>query len=88
MVSATIPLTNAFLNEIETGALKSLQPEDVTDHCKRSFAYRLTTMADQEIDKKGVPSLVVSLVGAKVQLPKSTSELPVWEEMISYGDLA
>lgn len=88
MVSATIPLTKALQENIETDALRSLQPEDVIDLVKRSFAYRLTTMDNQEIDKKDIPSLVVSLVGAKVQLPRSASELPVWGEMISYGDLA
>jgi tyrosinase len=87
-VSAAIPLTTALQDNIVKGALKSLDPADVTDFLGKNFQYRLTTMDDKEVGNDQVPSLTISLVSAPVQLPGSVDELPVWGNTTSWADIS
>ena len=87
IVSATIPLTSALLDNIAKGSLKSLDPADVTEFLGKNFQYRLTTLDDVEVGNDKIPSLTISLVGAPVQMPANPNELPVWGDMVSYVDI-
>jgi tyrosinase len=87
-VSATLPLTEPLLGHISNGTLKSLQPKDVMEFLNSNFEYRLTNMQRREIGKDQVPSLSISLVGAKLENPRASSGLPVWGEMVSYTEFS
>lgn len=87
-VSATIPLTSSLVDQISRGLLRSLEPEEVLEFIHNTLDFRLSTIQNQEILENQVPSLTISLAGAKVTLPKALTDSPIWDEMQDYGNIS
>jgi tyrosinase len=85
-ISATLPLTDSLLDKISNSTFKSLLPKNVMEFLNSNIDYRLTNILGKEINRSEVSSLSVSLVAAKVQMPRSSIDLPVWGEMVSYAE--
>lgn len=88
MVTATIPLTSALMDNISKGKLASLDPSDVEGFLSNNLQYRMALMDDTEVSNGDVPSLKISIVSAEVTLPQSVSEMPVWGNMIGHMDVS
>ena len=88
MVSGTIPLTHALINDIGAGHLKSLDPKDVNPYLAQNLKYRVTLSDDTAIGNEDVPSLKISVVSVDVQIPASTTELPIWGNIKGHMDVS
>jgi len=88
MVTATIPLTSALMDNISESKLESLDPSDVEGFLTDNLQYRMTLMDDTEVGNGDVPSLKISIVSAEVALPLSVEEMPVWGDMIGHMDVS
>jgi tyrosinase len=88
MVSGTIPLTHALINDIGAGHLKSLDPKDVNPYLAQNLKYRVTLSDDTAIGNGDVPSLKISVVSVDVQIPASTTELPIWGNIKGHMDVS
>ncbi|AEO70659.1 uncharacterized protein THITE_2056637 [Thermothielavioides terrestris NRRL 8126] len=87
MVSGTVPLTSALLQDIAVeGQLASLRPEDVVPHLRRQLAWRVTLFDGEERNVEQVPGLKVSVASTEVTigedgLPNYSGEYRVWPEV-------
>lgn len=88
LVTGTIPLTSALLDDITQGLLKSLKDEDVEPYLKSNLHYRITLLDDTEIPNSAVQSLKITVVSATVQQATEDHELPKWGPMIQHMELA
>lgn len=88
LVTATIPLNSALMDNVADGKLGSLQPADVEPFLMSNFKYRITRLNDQEVGNGDVPSLKISIVSANVTIPVDDYELPKWGEMKSHMDIS
>ncbi|APA08416.1 hypothetical protein SS1G_13364 [Sclerotinia sclerotiorum 1980 UF-70] len=88
LVTGTMPLTSALLDDISQGLLKSLNEEDVKPYLKKNLHYRVTLLDDTEIDNSAVPSLTITVVSATVQQSTVDHELPKWGPMNSHIELS
>ncbi|KAF7875362.1 hypothetical protein EAF04_002534 [Stromatinia cepivora] len=88
LVTGTIPLTSALLDDISQGLLKSLKDEDVEPYLEKNLHYRVTLLDDTEIDNSAVPSLTITVVSATVQQSTVDHELPKWGPMVSHMELS
>lgn len=88
MVAATIPLTDSLLKNIASGALKSVDTNDVTKFLATNLKYRITLSNDTAVRNEDVPSLKVSIVSVNVETPDSDSELPVWRDVRRHIDMS
>ncbi|ESZ91618.1 hypothetical protein SBOR_7980 [Sclerotinia borealis F-4128] len=88
LVTGTIPLTSALLDDISQGLLSSLNHEDVEPYLKKNLKYRITLLDDTEIENSAVPSLIITVVSAVVQKSTVDHELPKWGPMISHMELS
>ncbi|CAD6439069.1 1e1b8ba9-904a-47e5-873c-05ef1d1af1bd [Sclerotinia trifoliorum] len=88
LVTGTIPLTSALLDDISQGLLHSLNDEDVEPYLKKNLHYRITLLDDTEIENSAVPSLTITVVSATVQQSTVDHELPKWGPMISHMELS
>lgn len=88
MVSGTIPLTHAIMNQIAAGNLNSLDPEDVDSYLAQNLKYRVTLPDNTAVSNADVPSLKISIVSVDVQTPVSPAELPVWGEIRGHMDVS
>ncbi|TGO50344.1 hypothetical protein BOTNAR_0396g00080 [Botryotinia narcissicola] len=87
LVTGTIPLTSALLDDISEGHLRSLDDVDVEPYLRKNLQYRITLLNDTEIDNSAVPSLKLSVVSSSVQQSTADHELPKWGSMISRLEL-
>ncbi|KAF7957392.1 hypothetical protein EAE96_002977 [Botrytis aclada] len=87
LVTGTIPLTSALLDDISDGPLRSLNDVDVEPYLRKNLQYRITLLNDTEIDNSAVPSLKLSVVSSSVQQSTADHELPKWGSMISRLEL-
>ncbi|KAK6610608.1 hypothetical protein H4I96_02206 [Botrytis cinerea] len=87
LVTGTIPLTSALLDDISEGHLRSLNDVDVEPYLRKNLQYRITLLNDTEIDNSAVPSLKLSVVSSSVQQSTVDHELPKWGSMISRLEL-
>ncbi|KAF5875638.1 putative tyrosinase protein [Botrytis fragariae] len=87
LVTGTIPLTSALLEDISEGHLRSLNDVDVEPYLRKNLQYRITLLNDTEIDNSAVPSLKLSVVSSSVQQSTADHELPKWGSMISRLEL-
>ncbi len=86
MVSGTVPLTSALLQDIAEGEVSSLEPAQVVEHLKKNLAWKVTLFNGDERDVTEVPGLKVSVASTKVTigndgLPRYSGEYTVWPEI-------
>jgi tyrosinase len=86
MVSGTVPLTSALLQDIVEGEVASLKPEDVVPHLKEKLAWRVALFDGEERAVEGVPGLKVSVASTEVVigedgLPDYSGVYRVWPEI-------
>jgi tyrosinase len=87
LVTGTIPLTSALLDNISTGLLPSLKEADVEPYLKENLKYRITLIDDTEIRNSELSSLSISVVSATVQQSSEDHELPKWGPMVLHMNL-
>lgn len=87
MVSGTVPLTSALLQDIVEGhgGLAGLRPEEVVPHLQARLKWKATLFDGTEKDVEEVPGLKVSVVSTEVRigedgLPVYSGEYTVWPE--------
>jgi tyrosinase len=88
LVTATIPLNSALLDEVHHGKLPSMQPRDVEPFLMQHLKYRITRTNDEEVGNGRCPSLKINIVSANVTMPADGSELPKWGKMIGHMDVS
>jgi tyrosinase len=86
MVSGTVPLTSALLQDIIEGEVASLEAEHVVPHLKEKLAWKVTMFDGEERNLLEVPGLRVSVASTKVTigedgLPDYSGEYTVWPEI-------
>ena len=86
MVSGTVPLTSALLQDIVEGEVASLDPAVVVPHLKEKLKWKVTLFSGEERDAAEVPGLKVSVASTKVTigedgLPQYSHEYTVWPEI-------
>ncbi|KAJ4297390.1 hypothetical protein N0V88_004310 [Collariella sp. IMI 366227] len=86
MVSGTVPLTSALLQDIMEGEVASLKAEDVVPHLKEKLTWKVTLFDGEERDVAQVPGLKVSVASTEVTigedgLPDYTGVYRVWPEI-------
>lgn len=77
MVSGTVPLTSALLQDIAEGELASLQPEDVVPHLRAQLRWKVTMFDGEERDVEAVPGLRVSVTSTEVTIGEEDG-LPIY----------
>ncbi|KAK3938775.1 hypothetical protein QBC46DRAFT_389579 [Diplogelasinospora grovesii] len=68
MISGTVPLTSALLQDIQEGQLQSLKPEDVVPHLRDNLKWRVTLFTGEERNVAEVPGLKVSVCSTEVAI--------------------
>ncbi|KAK4167136.1 hypothetical protein QBC43DRAFT_8498 [Cladorrhinum sp. PSN259] len=69
MVSGTVPLTSALLQDIVAGEVGSLKPEDVVPHLTKNLKWKVRLFeSGEEKDCTEVPGLKVSVVSTEVTI--------------------
>ncbi|KAK4129080.1 Monophenol monooxygenase [Parathielavia appendiculata] len=86
MVSGTVPLTSALLQDIVEGEVASLDAEHVVPHLKEKLAWKVTMFDGEERNVLEVPGLRVSVASTRVTigedgLPDYSGEYTVWPEI-------
>ena len=86
MVSGTVPLTSALLQDIAEGEVASLEPAEVVAHLKEKLTWKVTLFNGEERNVAEVPGLKVSVASTKVTigddgLPRYSGEYTVWPEI-------
>ncbi|KAG7292775.1 hypothetical protein NEMBOFW57_002817 [Staphylotrichum longicolle] len=86
MVSGTVPLTSALLQDIVEGEVADLDAEHVVPHLKEKLKWKVTLFDGEERDATAVPGLKVSVASTKVTigedgLPDYSGEYTVWPEI-------
>jgi tyrosinase len=86
MVSGTVPLTSALLQDIVEGELASLDAAEVVPHLKAKLAWKVTLFDGEERAVAEVPGLKVSVASTRVTigedgLPDYSGEYTVWPEV-------
>jgi tyrosinase len=86
MVSGTVPLTSALLQDIVEGDVADLSEENVVPYLKERLAWRVTLFDGQEVDVANVPGLKVSVASTTVTigedgLPDYDGQYKVWPEV-------
>lgn len=76
VVTGTVPLTSALLQDIVAGHIGSLEPADVEAYLERHLHWRVTVFDGSEVQRDQVPGLKVSVVSTKVRIGED--ELPVY----------
>lgn len=69
IVTGTIPLTKALINEVKEGHCPSLDKENVLPWLRENLHWRVTLADGTEKDRNEVPGLVVTVVTTEVELP-------------------
>jgi tyrosinase len=69
VVTGTIPLTKALINEVNEGHCPSLAKENVLPWLQENLHWRVTLADGTEKDRSEVPGLVVTVVTTEVELP-------------------
>ncbi|PQE18684.1 hypothetical protein CJF30_00009685 [Rutstroemia sp. NJR-2017a BBW] len=87
LVTGTIPLTSALLDNISDGLLPSLKEADVEPYLEENLKYRVTLLDDTEIRNSELSSLSLSVVSASVQQSSDDHELPRWGPMVLHLNL-
>ena len=79
IVSGTIPLTRALLQDIleDSGKLENLTPEKVVPYLKENLDWRVTLFDGEEKDITEIPELEVSVASTRVRL--GDDGVPVYE---------
>jgi len=78
MVSGTVPLTSALLQDIVGGELASLEPADVVPHLQKHLRWKVKLFTGEEKRPEEIPELKVSVVSTVVEI--GADGLPI------YGD--
>ncbi len=68
MVSGTVPLTSALLQDIVGGQIPSLEPEVVVPHLKENLKWKATLFNGDETPLESIPELKVSVASTKVRI--------------------
>ncbi|KAF2466428.1 Di-copper centre-containing protein [Lindgomyces ingoldianus] len=68
VITGTVPLTSALLQDIVAGQLASLEPADVEGYLERNLHWRVTLFDGSEKPREEVPGLKVSVVSTKVRI--------------------
>jgi tyrosinase len=68
IVSGTVPLTSALLQDIVAGHLRSLEPTDVAPYLQKNLHWRVMTFVGNEMPRDQVPGLTVSVVSTEVTI--------------------
>ncbi|KAK1757866.1 hypothetical protein QBC47DRAFT_319522 [Echria macrotheca] len=76
MVSGTVPLTSALLQDIVAHKLASLEPKDVLPHLKADLRWKVRLFTGEERAVTDVPELRVSVASTKVKI--GADGLPVY----------
>ncbi|KAH7128377.1 tyrosinase precursor [Dendryphion nanum] len=76
VVTGTVPLTSALLQDIVEGQLASLNPEDVGPYLEKHLHWRVTLFDGSEQPRDQVPGLKVSIVSTSVRI--GDDGLPVY----------
>ncbi|KAK4116618.1 Monophenol monooxygenase [Canariomyces notabilis] len=77
MVSGTVPLTSALLQDITEGEVASLKPDDVVPHLRAKLAWKVALFDGEERDVLSVPGLKVSVASTEVTIGEEDG-LPVY----------
>jgi len=86
MVSGSVPLTSALLQDIVGGQISSLKPEDVEPHLRDQLKWKVTLFTGEEKNVAEVPDLKVSVVSTEVTLgpdgvPQYSGEYVVYPDV-------
>lgn len=68
VVTGTVPLTSALLQDIVAGQLHSLEPAEVAAYLEKNLHWRITVFDGSEVPRDQVPGLKVSVVSTKVRI--------------------
>jgi tyrosinase len=68
IVTGTVPLTSALLQDIVEGRLASLEPSDVEPYLERHLHWRVTMFDGSEVRREDVPGLKVGVVSTQVRI--------------------
>lgn len=68
VVTGTVPLTSALLQDIVAQQLGSLEPSEVQPYLERHLHWRVTVFDGSEVPRDQVPGLKVSVVSTKVRI--------------------
>ncbi|KAK3395387.1 tyrosinase precursor [Sordaria brevicollis] len=86
IVSGTVPLTSALLQDIVGGELQSLKPEDVIPHLRANLRWKVALFNGDEYNLEEVPDLKVSVASTEVTideegLPHYSRQYTVYPEI-------
>ncbi|EGZ76806.1 tyrosinase precursor [Neurospora tetrasperma FGSC 2509] len=86
IVSGTVPLTSALLQDIVGGELQSLKPEDVIPHLRANLKWKVALFNGDEYNLEEVPDLKVSVASTEVTideegLPHYSRQYTVYPEI-------
>jgi len=76
MVSGTVPLTSALLQDITNGELASLNAADVVPHLKKDLKWKVRLFTGEERPVTEIPELRVSVASTKVTI--GPDALPIY----------
>ena len=88
LVSGTIPLNHALMDNVADGKLATLQPADVEPFLMDNFKYRVTNLNKEEVGNGDVKSLKISIVSANVTMTGDDCDLPKWGAMVGHMDVS
>ncbi|KAF2259352.1 Di-copper centre-containing protein [Lojkania enalia] len=79
VVTGTVPLTSALLQDIVEGRLAGLNKADVEPYLKRHLHWRVTGWDGEEVGRDSVPGLKVGVVSTEVSIGEDG--VPVYSEV-------
>ncbi|KAL6872035.1 hypothetical protein J3F83DRAFT_631895 [Trichoderma novae-zelandiae] len=77
-MSGTVPLTMALMRLVELGAVRSVEPNSVVAFLQSRLHFRIASIDNEEVDPSLVAGLFIGISSARVKLPSSDSEFPIW----------
>lgn len=78
VITGVVPLTEALLECIEKGDIRSLESDEVEPYLAKELHWRVTGPDGNEVPRDLVDDLKVSVVSTEVTLPSSHDQLPVY----------
>jgi tyrosinase len=73
VVTGTVPLTSALLQDIVAGRLASLNPADVEPYLQKNLHWRVTQFDGTEVPRDQVPGLKVSVCSTEVTIAEDST---------------
>lgn len=78
LITSTVPLTNVLIEELTSGTISSLDPQEIGPFLENNLVVSVTKNHGTKVDTADVPGLNITIISSLVQGTSSDAHLPTW----------